>query len=106
MATSAWQWDSNTPRIPVGGWYQGAALRVGQGRVAVFGEAAMFTAQLSGPERQPMGMNSPVAAENYKFLLSVSHWLSGLLDPDTNITSATPDITRSPLATFEFSSSA
>ncbi len=29
MATRAWTWDSNTPRIPVGGWYQGAAMRAG-----------------------------------------------------------------------------
>jgi hypothetical protein len=104
MATRAWQWDSNTPRIPAGGWYQGAALRVGQGRVAVFGEAAMFTAQLRGPERIPMGMNAHYAAENYKFLHNVSHWLSGLLDPSTCPTSGSSDNTNSPSATFGFSS--
>jgi hypothetical protein len=76
IPTVAWQWDSTTTRIPVGGWYQGAALRVGKGRVGVFGEAAMFTAQLVGPERRPMGMNSPVAAENYKsFLTSFTGYL-------------------------------
>jgi len=31
---------------------QGAALAFGRGRVAVFGEAAMFSAQVSGPERR------------------------------------------------------
>jgi hypothetical protein len=84
MPTVAWQWDSKTPRVPVGGWYQGAALRVGSGQVAVFGEAAMFSAQLVGPERTPMGMNSPVAPENPQFLLNVFHWLSGQQDPATN----------------------
>jgi hypothetical protein len=83
MAERAWTWDSNTRRIPVGGWSQGAVMRAGEGRVAMFGEAAMFTAQLRGPERIPMGMNAPYAEENYKFLLNVSHWLSGLLDPTT-----------------------
>jgi len=54
-------------------------VTVGRGRVAVFGEAAMFTAQVSGPERRPMGMNTPTAAQNPQFLLNVMHWLAGLL---------------------------
>jgi hypothetical protein len=47
--------------------------------VAVFGEAAMFTAQVSGANRRPMGMNDPGAPENAQFLLNVLHWLTGLL---------------------------
>ncbi|HTM48569.1 MAG TPA: hypothetical protein VL285_07815, partial [Bryobacteraceae bacterium] len=39
--------NPSTPRIPVKGWLQGAVLTVGKGRVAVFGEAGMFTAQVS-----------------------------------------------------------
>jgi hypothetical protein len=71
---------ADAPHSPVGGWYQGAVMRVGKGRVAVFGEAAMFSAQLAGPNRQPMGMNAPIAAQNPQFLLNLLHWLSGLLD--------------------------
>jgi Ca2+-binding RTX toxin-like protein len=48
----------------------------------MFGEAAMFTAQLRS-DGSKMGMNAPYAEQNYKFLLNVSHWLSGLLDPAT-----------------------
>ena len=55
---------------------QGALVRHGRGRVAVFGEAAMFSAQLSGPEERPMGMNHPSAAQNYRFALNVLRWLS------------------------------
>jgi len=55
-------------------------MRVGKGRVAVFGEAAMFSAQLAGPNKAPMGMNAPIAAQNPQFLLNVMHWLSGLLE--------------------------
>ena len=73
IPTVAWQWNFNTPRVPVGGWYQGAALSVGEGRVAVVGEAAMFTSQLVGPERRPMRINSPVAPENHEVLLNVFH---------------------------------
>lgn len=32
------------PNTPIKGWLQGAVLRVGKGRMAVFGEAAMFSA--------------------------------------------------------------
>jgi hypothetical protein len=51
-------------------------MKVGKGRVAVFGEAAMFSAQLAGRGGAPMGMNAPEAAQNYKLLLNVLHWLS------------------------------
>lgn len=77
----AWVFDSTTPRVSVGGWAQGAVLRVGRGRVAVFGEAAMFSAQLAEAERRPFGMNSPVAAQNPQFLLNVVRWLAGVLEP-------------------------
>ncbi len=69
-----------TRRINIEGWYQGLALEHGKGRVAVFGEAAMFSAQTLGPDRRPMGMNSPVAKQNAQFALNLLHWLSGGLD--------------------------
>jgi hypothetical protein len=58
------------------GLRQGAALQFGNGRVAVFGEAAMFTAQLSGPEARPLGMNAPIARQNPQFVLNLLHWLA------------------------------
>jgi hypothetical protein len=36
----------------------------------------MFTAQLTGPERRPMGMNSPLAVDNQQLVLNLMHWLS------------------------------
>jgi hypothetical protein len=60
--------------VPIEGWCQGAVMKVGKGRVAVFGEAAMFSAQLAGKE--PMGMNAPEAKQNHQLLLNVMHWLS------------------------------
>jgi uncharacterized protein (DUF2249 family) len=77
MTSVAGQITDETPRTPVKGWYQGAVMRFGKGRVAVFGEAAMFSAQVAGPNRRPMGMNAPIAARNPQFLLNVMHWLSG-----------------------------
>jgi uncharacterized protein (DUF2249 family) len=64
LTTVAGQITPETPRTPVKGWYQGAVMKFGKGRLSVFGEAAMFSAQLAGPNRTPMGMNAPVAAQN------------------------------------------
>jgi hypothetical protein len=77
----AWQFDSTTRTRPVGRWLQGGTRRVGRGRVALFGEAAMFSAQVAGAEKRPMGMNAPQAEQNAQFVLNTLHWLSGLLDP-------------------------
>jgi hypothetical protein len=54
---------ADTPRTPVGGWLQGAVMRIGQGRVALFGETGLFS---GGP-----------AADNRLFVLNVLRWLSG-----------------------------
>lgn len=72
----AWQITAATPQVPVEGWLQGATLEPGRGRIAVFGEAAMFAAQLAGAEGAPIGMNSPRAPANFQLLLNTLHWLS------------------------------
>ncbi|HEU5183770.1 MAG TPA: DUF4350 domain-containing protein [Gemmatimonadaceae bacterium] len=79
MPNVAWQFSRLTPRLAGAGMLQGAVLTHGRGRVAVFGEAAMFSAQVAGPQRNPMGMNNPTAPQNARFLLNVLHWLSGAL---------------------------
>lgn len=76
LPSEAWQFSDTTPRIAAAGLLQGAVLRPGLGRLAVFGEAAMFSAQLAGPNRIPVGMNHPEAPQNAQFLLNVMHWLS------------------------------
>lgn len=72
----AGQFPPETPKTPIDGWCQGAIMKIGKGRLAVFGEAAMFTAQLAGPQRFPVGMNSPEAPRNAQLLLNILHWLS------------------------------
>jgi len=79
MPRKAWQFGPSTERVDVGGWLQGAVMRVESGRAAFFGEAAMFSAQVGGPQRVPMGMNAPGAEQNPQFVLNVMHWLSGML---------------------------
>jgi hypothetical protein len=79
LPVKAWEFNAQTPRIPAKGRLQGAVKKVGRGRAAFFGEAAMFTAQLAGPGKEPMGMNSPGAEQNFQFTLNLLHWLTGTL---------------------------
>jgi hypothetical protein len=74
---TAWVFNGRNRQVPVKGWSQGAFMKYGKGRIVFFGEAAMFSAQLSGPDRIPAGMNAPFAGENYKLLLNIIHWLDG-----------------------------
>ncbi|MEP6794934.1 MAG: DUF4350 domain-containing protein [Saprospiraceae bacterium] len=80
MPDTAWVFTDSTPRINMKGWSQGAYLKYGKGRVVVFGEAAMFTAQLSGAQHSKVGMNSEKAPENFQLLLNIVHWLDGKLE--------------------------
>lgn len=77
----AGEFSNTTPAESARGLLQGAVLHHGRGRVAVFGEAAMFSAQssINGDKITRMGMNDPEAAQNAQFVLNVLHWLSGLL---------------------------
>jgi hypothetical protein len=74
----AWEFRPDTKTIPVGGWSQGAVMPFGSGRAAFFGEAAMFSAQIT--DGNPSGMNAPLAEQNFQFVLNVMHWLSGILN--------------------------
>lgn len=57
---------------------QGIAFRLGKGRVVVLGDAAMLSAQVTGSDNQPFGMNVP-DIDNRQLALNIMHWLSGLL---------------------------
>jgi hypothetical protein len=57
---------------------QGVALKFGKGRVVVLAEADVLSAQVTGRERTPIGINSP-GTDNKQLALNIMHWLSGLL---------------------------
>ncbi len=65
----------STSRIPGDGFINGAMMEYGKGRIVAFGEAALFSAQLNGPSREPMGMNQLGGEQNPQFLLNIIHWL-------------------------------
>lgn len=56
---------ANAERTPVEGWVQGAILKIGKGRVALFGETGLFS---GGP-----------APDNRIFVVNVMRWLTRLL---------------------------
>lgn len=72
----SWDINDSTPTHPVDGWLQGALLEVGAGRVAVFADATMFSAQIGAPSRPKLGMNTPEGAENLQLLRNVLRWLT------------------------------
>ena len=74
LPETAWKFSDETPRIDGDGKFQGATLAYGKGKVAVFGEAAAFSAQISQGMFH-MGFNHPHAKHNAQFVLNVIHWL-------------------------------
>ena len=77
LSDTAWVFNDRTIFKPIGGSSQLAFMEYGKGRVVMSGEAAMFTAQLAGPQQVRVGMNSPYAANNFRLLLNIIHWLDG-----------------------------
>lgn len=80
LSDTAWVFDSASKFKNIDGWSQLAYTQYGRGRVVAAGEAAMYSAQLAGPDRMPAGMNSPFAKHNYQLLLNIIHWLDGLTE--------------------------
>jgi hypothetical protein len=70
--------DGQPEVISAAGRAQGIALKFGKGRVVVLGESGMLSAQVSGRERVPLGINYP-GVDNKQLTLNIMHWLSGLL---------------------------
>lgn len=64
--------------VSAAGRAQAVALKFGKGRVVVQAEAAMLSAQITGANKEKMGMNS-LGNDNKQYALNVMHWLTGLL---------------------------
>lgn len=58
---------------------QAALVEAGAGKVAFFGEAGLFTAQIAADGETQMGINNPMALYNWKFVLNVIRYLDGFL---------------------------
>ena len=77
---SAWELSSVKP-YSIKGFSQGAYKKFGKGKIVLYGEAMMFTAQLgAGLSWVKLGMNSEKCPNNYRLFLNTIHWLDGLID--------------------------
>ncbi|MGA2823465.1 MAG: hypothetical protein ABSE72_08065 [Bacteroidales bacterium] len=74
---TAWHFNNNTPTKNLKDFQQGAVLNFGKGKVAAFGEAGMFTAQIVNGNVN-VGLNSAYAPQNDQFTLNLIHWLDGV----------------------------
>jgi hypothetical protein len=74
----AWQFLDDTPNSDLENSYQGAILNFGKGKLAVFGEAAMFTAQTvtNNSGTYKFGFHSEQAPNNIEFIRNLMYWLS------------------------------
>ncbi len=69
ITDTAWVFNQYTKRLPLAGFSQGGLMPFGEGRLAVFGEAAMFTAQIANNLK--VGFNSPEAKGNAHFIINL-----------------------------------
>jgi hypothetical protein len=78
---TAWQFNEDTKSEDATGLAQGVAIEHDKGRVVIFGEAAMFTAQRQGNSGRPAnGLAAPVAKDNQKLLLNIVRWLGHAIE--------------------------
>ena len=66
------EFTSSTPSREIKGWSQGAYVEFGQGRLVMFGEAAVF--RMQGTD-----------GSNFILLLNLIHWLDGLLNEEESV---------------------
>ena len=80
QTNESWKMYTDTPIVPSDQLFQAAVMNRGKGRVAFIGEASLFSAQLVGKNRNPVGINFQNDDQNLQFVLNLMHWLSGVID--------------------------
>jgi len=75
---TAWEFKNIEP-TNINGYSQGAFRTLGNGKIVVFADGNMFSAQ-DTEWGGKMGFIDPNAKYNYKLLLNIIHYLDGLLD--------------------------
>ena len=69
----AWRFTPEMPRVPAEGGLQGAALRVGKGRVLVFADSGVVMT----PDLAAKQADAKAAMSNAQLFLNSIRWLSG-----------------------------
>lgn len=69
----------NTPRQPIGGWWQGGMLRIGRGRLAVFSDAGILATADEVAAGEPPWDGWQL--QNPQLFLNTLRWLARQIDP-------------------------
>ena len=76
---TAWVFRAFNKKINLENFSQGSVLEFGKGKVSIFGEAAMFTAQILTEDNLKVGLNNEnYGRGNILFVLNLFHYLSNL----------------------------
>jgi hypothetical protein len=78
LPDTAWNFNNIEPES-ISGLAQGAFINFGKGKIVIFADGNMFSAQDTSWGGK-MGFIDPNAKYNYKLLLNIVHYLDGLLD--------------------------
>jgi len=78
LPDTAWKYN-HIKATSISGYSQGAFMKFGKGRLVIFADANMFSAQ-DTEWGGKMGFIDPNAKYNYKLLLNIIHYLDGVLD--------------------------
>jgi len=74
----AWDFENIKP-TSIEGLSQGAFMEYGIGKLVIFGDGNMFSAQVD-KDGEVAGFIHPYAKHNYRLLLNIIHYLDGLLE--------------------------
>ncbi len=78
LPDTAWDFSNIEPES-IEGLSQGVFKKFGNGKIVVFGDGNMFSAQ-TDEDGEIAGFIDPDAKQNYQLLLNIFHYLDGLLD--------------------------
>jgi hypothetical protein len=78
LPDTAWNFNHVEPES-ISGYAQGAFMQFGKGKIVIFADANMFSAQDTNWGGK-MGFIDPNAKYNYKLLLNIIHYLNGILN--------------------------
>ena len=78
LPEAPFRFREDTPRQPIGGWWQGGALRIGRGRLAVFSDAGILATHDEVAAGEPPWNGWQL--QNPQLFLNTRRWLSGEID--------------------------
>ncbi len=80
LPEAPFRFREDTPRQPIGGWWQGGALRIGQGRLTVFSDAGILATHDEVAAGEPPWNGWQL--QDPQLFLNTLRWPSGQIGPE------------------------